>query len=159
MALHKLSVDQFYDDTFSLVALHCSLEEYRIAYLLNSFLNIRLNRLPNDLDFEYTTAQYPIYEWVDKEQQITWNLFSNICKKEEESLTSSGSLFSNQEKIVRTFNLIPEYKNVNYFLKITYDGNPINDRSIINKIQNIPQVATVYAVDIEELKSKDNLIF
>lgn len=159
MALHKLSVDEFYDDTYSLLAMHCSLEDYRVAYLLNSFLNINLKRLPKDLDFEYTTASYPIYEWEDEEQQIIWNLFSNICKKEEESLTSSGSLFSNQEKIVRTFNLIPEYKNVNYFLKISYDGNQVNERSIINKIQSIPHVATIYAVDIEELKSKDNLIF
>lgn len=159
MTLHRLSIDQLYDDSFSLLAMHCSLEEYRVAYLLNSFLNINLKRLPKDLDFEYTTAQYPIYEWEDEEQLIVWNLFSNICKKEEESLTSSGSLFTNQDKIVRSFNLIPEYKNVNYLLKISYDGNPINERSIINKIQNIPHVATVYAIDIEELKSKDNLIF
>jgi hypothetical protein len=159
MALHKLSVHQFYDDTYSLLAMHCSLEEYRVAYLLNSFLDIKLKRLSSDLDFEYTTASYPIYEWEDKEEQITWNLFSNICKKEEESLTSSGSLFSKQGKIVRTFNLIPEYKNVNYFLKIDYEGNPVSERTIINKIQGIPQIATVYSINIEDLKSKDNLIF
>jgi len=159
MALHKLLVDQYYDDTYSLLAMHCTLEDYRVAHLLNSFLNLNLKRLPKDLDFEYTTASYSIYEWEDKNHLMVWNLVSNICKMEEQSLVSSGSLFNNQEKIVRTYNLLPEYKNVNFLLKINNDGNPINERSIINKIHNIPHIATVYGIDVETLKSKDNLIF
>ncbi|MBT8265669.1 MAG: IPExxxVDY family protein [Bacteroidia bacterium] len=159
MALHKLHVDQFYDDSYSLFALHCTLEDYRVAFLLNSNLNIKLKRLKRDLDFEYTTASYAIYEWEDEKKQMTWNLVANICRREEDSLTSSGSLFSEKEKIVRTFNLLPEYKNVNYLLKISSEGNPVNEKSIINKIQNIPQIATVFAIDAEALKSGDHLIF
>jgi len=159
MALHKLLVDQFYDETYSLLALHCTIEDYRVAYLLNQYLNINLKRHPKDLDFEYIKASYALYEWEDSQRQMTWNLVSNICRREEESLVSSGSLFNSKEKITRTFSLIPEFKNVSFFLKIDNDGNHINEKVIINKIHKIPQIATAYSIDLFDVKSKDNLIF
>jgi hypothetical protein len=66
MALHKLLVDDFIDTTYSLMAIHCTLEDYRVAYLLNQYLQIKLKRNPQDLDFKYVAASYPIYEWEDK---------------------------------------------------------------------------------------------
>lgn len=159
MALHKLLVDDFIDGSYSLMAIHCTLEDYRVAYLLNQYLKINLIRKPQDLDFKYIAASYSIYEWKDETQLKTWNLVSNICKKEEDSLTSTGSLFKSQNKIIRVHNLIPEYKKVNYLLKISNDGNFINEKSLIQKIQKIPQIAAVYSVDVELLKTKDNLIF
>ena len=159
MALHKLLVDDFSEDIYSLMAIHCTIEDYRVAYLLNQYLNINLVRKVQDLDFKYIAASYSIYEWADKNQLITWNLVSNVCKKEEDSLTSTGSLFNSPNKIIRTHNLIPEYKKVNYLLKIYNDGNFINEKTIIHKIQEIPQIAAVYSIDVARLKSKDNLIF
>ena len=96
MALHKLLIDDISDDTYSLMAIHCTLEDYRVAYLLNQYLNINLIRKSKDLDFKYIASSYSIYEWKDKNQLITWNLVSNVCKKEEDSLTSTGSLFKSQ---------------------------------------------------------------
>lgn len=159
MALHKLLVDDFDIETYSLFAIHCTLEDYRIAYILNKQLQINLQRKPQDIDVQYTTSSFSIYEWEDKKQQTIWNLVSNVCKKEEESIASSGSLFETQSKILRTHNLIPEYKKVNYLLKINNDGNYINERAILHKIQEIPQVAAVFSIDASQLKSKDNLIF
>ena len=78
MALHKLLVDDFEDEAYSLLAIHCNLEDYRMAYLLNQFLNINLKRYAYDLDFEYTTANYSIYNWEDNKKQTMWNLISNI---------------------------------------------------------------------------------
>jgi hypothetical protein len=159
MALHKLLVDDFSDDMYSLMAIHCTIEDYRIAYLLNQYLNIKLTRKTQDLDFKYTDSLYSIYEWEDNNQLITWNLVSNVCRKEEDSLTSTGSLFKSQTKIIRTHNLIPEYNKVNYFLKINNGGSFINEKTLIHKIQEIPQIVAVYSIDVTLLKSKDNLIF
>jgi hypothetical protein len=159
MALHKLLVEDFNNETYSLLAIHCTLEDYRVAYLLNQYAHINLKRKPQDLDFKYIDSSYSIYEWEDKNNQTTWHLVSNVCIKEENSLTSSGSLFTTQNKIVRTHNLIPELKKVNYLLKINNDGNFINEKTIINKIQKIPQIVAVYNIDVSQLKSKDNLIF
>ncbi|MCO4823125.1 MAG: IPExxxVDY family protein [Flavobacteriaceae bacterium] len=159
MALHKLLVDDFEENSYLLLAIHCTIEDYRLAYLLNKHLKINLKRNSKDLDFEYIVSSYSIFEWDDINQDITWSLVSNICKKEEESLTSSGSLFNASQKITRTHNLIPELKKVNYLLKIDTDGRFINGKLILNKIQEIPQVVAAYTVDVFELKSKDNLIF
>ena len=95
MALHKLLVDDFYDASFSLLAIHCRLEDYRLAYLLNTYLELNLERKAQDLDYNYFAASFSIYEWEDTKLDIVWNLVSNICKKEEAALQSSGSLFEN----------------------------------------------------------------
>ena len=159
MALHKLLVDDFDVDTYSLLAIHSTLEDYRVVYLLNRQLQINLQRKSQDLDFKYTASSYSIYEWEDASQQTIWNFVSNVCKKEEEAVVSTGSLFETQNRFLRTHNLIPEYKKVNYFLKIDNGGDFINERSIIQQIQEISQIATVFSVDVSQLKSKDNLIF
>jgi len=159
MALHKLLIDDFDDGSFVLFAIHCNIEDYRLAYLLNQQLHINLQRKPQNLDYKYTSASYAIYEWENEAQQVIWNLVSNICKKEEEGVSSSGNLFNNEQKIIRTHNLISEHKNANYLLKIENDNYHINEKALLDKIQKITQVATAYSIDVSQLKSKDNLIF
>ncbi len=159
MALHKLLVDDFYDDTYKLIAIHCGLEDYRLAYLLNQSLELNLERKPDDLDFEYLKSSYSIFEWNNTSQYITWNLVSNVCKKEEASLSSSGTLFQTNENVLKTFNLVPEFKKVDYFIKISDEIQNVNEKLILNKLQAIPQIITSYSVNPKQLKSKDHLIF
>ena len=159
MALHKLLVDDFYDDTYKLIAIHCGLEDYRLAYLLNKNLGLNLKRKEEDLDFKYLESSYSFFEWNNETQYITWNLISNLCKKEEDSLSSSGTLFENSEKVLKTFHLISEYKKVDYFIKISEEIQNVNEKLILNKLQTIPQIITSYTVNPSKLKSKDHLIF
>ncbi len=44
MGVHKLLVDDFEDTNYTLLAIHCDLEDYRLAYLLNQHLATRLAR-------------------------------------------------------------------------------------------------------------------
>jgi hypothetical protein len=159
MALHKLFVDDFYDASFSLIAIHCRLEDYRLAYLLNKHLNLNLKRKENDLDYKYFAASYSIYEWENINEYITWNLVSNVCKKEEDSLQSSGSLFEQSNKILKTYNLIPELKDIDYLLKISNETKLFNEKIVTQKLQSISQIITTYSVDAIALKSKEYLIF
>lgn len=160
MAVHKLLVDDFYDASFSLIAIHCRLDDYRLAYLLNKHLNINLIRLPQDLDYKYLDANYSIYEWEDKQQQTVWHLISNVCKKEEASLQSSGSLFNNEQIVLKSYHLLPEFKKVDFFIKITTgDDESINESQLLATLKSIPQLITSYSIGAENIKSKDNLIF
>ncbi len=159
MAVHKLLVDDFYDASFSLIAIHCRLEDYRLAYLLNKHLNINLVRLPQDLDYKYLDANYSIYQWENEQEQTTWNLISNVCKKEEASLQSSGSLFNTEQTVLKTYHLLPEFKKVDFFIKITTDEESIDESELLKKVQNIPQLITSYGIDTDKIKSRDNLIF
>ena len=159
MALHKLLVDDLYDDTYKLIAIYCRLEDYRLAYLLNQSLDLNLERKPDDLDFKYLESSYSIFEWNNEAQYVTWNLVSNVCKKEEESLFSTGTLFETNEKILKTFNLISELNKVDYFIKISDEIQNINENLILSRLQTIPQIITSYSVDPLKIKSKDHLIF
>lgn len=160
MAVHKLILDDvFYEVSYTLIAIHCALEDYRLAYLLNKHLGITLTRRSSDLDYNNSKSTYSIFEWKDDKQLTTWSLVSNVCKVESYQQITYESLFENQEKIIKTTNLIPEYKRVNFFFKIDNEFNFSKEKYILNSILNISQIATAYSVDTSQLKSKDNLIF
>jgi hypothetical protein len=159
MALHKLLVDDFYDDTYKLIAIHCRLEDYRLAYLLNQKLELNLERKSDDLDFKYLESSYSIFEWNNESQYVTWNLVSNVCTKEEDSLYSTGTLFETSDKVLKTFNLISELSKVDYFIKISDEIQNVNEKLILSRLQAIPQIITSYTVNPLKIKSKDHLIF
>jgi len=159
MALHKLQVDDFYDDSYKLIAIHCRLEDYRLAYLLNKHLELKLVRNERDIDFKYLESSYSIFEWDNETQYVLWNLISNVCKKEEDSLSSTGTLFDTSEKVLKTFHLISEYKKVDYFIKISDEIQNVDEKLILKRLQAIPQIITSYTVDPLKIKSKDHLIF
>lgn len=159
MALHKLQVDDFYNDSYILIAIHCRLEDYRLAYLLNKHLELKLERKEKDIDFKYLESSYSIFEWDNETEYVFWNLVSNVCKKEEDSLYSTGTLFETNEKVLKTFHLISEHKKVDYFIKISDEIQNVDEQHILSKLQAIPQIITSYTVDPLKIKSKDHLIF
>jgi hypothetical protein len=160
MAIKKLSLDDFFEEPdFTLIGIHTTIEDFRLAYLLNSKLNIQLKRKKQDLDFT-NNANYSIYEWEDCKQLITWNLVSNICKVETTNTKLDNSLFSNTGGVTETFFLLPELKKINFLLKINDEEFSISkSHKIINRIQEIGSVITAYQIEVEKLKSKNNLIF
>jgi transcriptional regulator of heat shock response len=160
MAIHKLFEGDFEEDNYTLIAIHCSTEDYRLAYLLNTNLNLKLARKQEDLDYNYMEASFSIYDWDDEENFVTWNLVANISKKEVERMASAGSLFSDQ-KGKRTISkyLIPEQKKVDFFVKISSENYLKSSKIIISKINAIAEVITAYSVNPNQLKSKNNLIF
>lgn len=159
MALHRLELDEFYDDSFTLIAIHSQIEDYRLAYLLNKNLNLKLKRCEKDLDFKYFMASYPYFEYHETLQCRTWYLIANSCVTETESIQSSGSLFDFSQKAYKTHFLVPEYKSVNYFLKVEEEATHFDQLSTIKKIIDIPKIVTSYKVDANQLKSKNHLIF
>lgn len=160
MAVHKLILDNVFDDEpYTLIGIHCALEDFRFAYLLNRYLDIRLVRKKKDLDFKSNGTLFPIFEWKDEKSLVSWNLFSNIFKKEGFKNFNYSSLFNEPETVSKTFNLIPEYKRINYFLKIENEFNFTKEKYILNLILQIPQVVTAYTIDASQLKSRNNLIF
>lgn len=156
MAVHKLILEEA---SYTLIAIYCAIEDYRLAYLLNSYLKIHLTRKRSDLDYNDGKLTFSIFEWEDPKYLITWNLVNNVCKSETYQKASQQSLFDSEEKITKTFYLIPEYKKVNYFLKIDNEFDNNQEQDIIDTILQIPQISTAYSIDGNQLKSKNNLIF
>ncbi|MDO6761113.1 IPExxxVDY family protein [Tamlana sp. 2_MG-2023] len=160
MAVQKFVLDDAFEETaYTLIGIHCRLEDYRLAYLINQSLGITLKRRKEDLDYSNSQAKYSIYQWEDEKQLITWSLVSNICKIEAFQSRNFETLFDTQEKIIKTFHLLPEYKTVNFLLKIESEFSSSKTKYILDHILKIPQIATAYSIDSSILKSKDNLIF
>ncbi|MDO6595757.1 IPExxxVDY family protein [Oceanihabitans sp. 2_MG-2023] len=157
--MRKLILEDFIEDIdYALIGIHCSIEDYRLAYLLNKHLGLNLTRKTVDIEYK-DTSSYSIFEWEDEKQLTIWNLVSNISKIEVSDTVDVTSLFINEEKFTKTKHLIPEYKKVNFILKISEDPNQHLEKQALNKILEIPQVVTAFGIDANKLKTTDQLIF
>ncbi|WP_299883403.1 IPExxxVDY family protein [uncultured Lacinutrix sp.] len=162
MAIKKLVLDDFFEEEdFSLIGIHCTIEDYRLAFLLNKVLDIKLSRQDSDIDNNNRKTTFSLFEWEDSAQFKTWNLVSNTCKVLSNQINENSldSLFSFNETITKIHHLVPEYSKANYLLKINNALNKKKEKLILNKILNIDQVITAYSIATNELKSKDQLIF
>ena len=81
-------------------------------------------------------------------------LISNSIKEEKKSTLSGLPLFTE----TKTY-LIPEKKNIDFFIKISGDIQYEFITEAIKKIKEVNQVITSYQIDKNTLKSKDSLIF
>lgn len=162
MAVQRLVLDTLTEENYELIAIHCSLESYRLAFLLNRALNLRLYRTEKDVNFQFDklTANFPMYQYQDHFQYNTYSLLGNKFRiKTAPSTTISTGLFATEEDTFLSKFLIPELKKVDFFLKIETEVFNFSSKSLVTDILSIPQVITAYIVEYTELKSKNNLIF
>jgi len=161
MPIKKLVLDDFFEEeSFSLIGIHCTIEDYRLAFLLNKTLTLKLRRQEKDIDNNNQETTFSIFEWEDNAQFKTWNLVSNVCKVVSNQLNDRlDSLFSANQKITKTHHLVPEFSKANYLLKINNEFNFNKEKLILDKILKIDQIITAYSISPKSLKSKDQLIF
>ena len=152
ITLHKFS-DDFCEENYALIALHCSLEDYALAYALNRALKINLKRSEIDLDISKETS-FPIYEWKDKLNEGYWTLIVNTSVKEE--YLEVNDLFSDETSST-VYHVLPEYKDVDYLLKIEQEEDEV-DSGMLDSILEIPRIITAYQIETDKIKSKQNLI-
>lgn len=162
MAVQKLVLDSFTDDDYELIAIHCSQASYRMAFLLNKYLSLKLCRKKEDIHFQYDdlTASFPFFQYDDPFRYHTYSLLGNVYKTKMTSTApvTEGLFTTSRENHVTRY-LVPELKNVDYFLKIETEAINFSGKSLLTGLQNISQVITAYCVDHTELKSRNNLIF
>lgn len=156
MQAYSLEINDFCCTEYTLIGIHTPLNDYKLAYKLNQFLEVTFVRANYELDFEdnLNKSSYPIFDYTDKEFDSSWFLITNVFK--EKRKTNEIGLF--EESYFKTY-LIPEKKKVDYFLKIEGDFDYEFIAKTIDKINQIPQILTSYTIDSETLKSKENLIF
>ncbi len=154
MQIHSLNLV----DDYSLIGIHTSEEDFRLAYLLNSNLNTKFTRSNFNLDFKNKNASFPIFEFINEEKQLATYLISNKHVGNT-SENSTINLFSQNEFFSSTTYLIREKKNVDYFMKIEGDISTKEILKTIEKLNKISQVVTSYHINPLKLSSKDFLIF
>jgi len=153
LTTHRISAD-FFDDSFGLIAIHSNLEDYALAYGINSNCSLYLKRMENDLHLDGSFF-FSVFDWEDEINDVYWTLISNACTIEE--TVPSDGLFGGTSSF-RTNHLVKERKEVDYFLKV--DGaDEIALQEKVKAINKISKVVTAYPLETHTLKSKRNLIF
>lgn len=157
MKIHKIEIEDFNDTDYSLIALSTSAEDYSLTFSINQKFNISLKR--QKFDHPYSAANvnngFSVYEFTDSKNNLSWSLVQN--QRWIEVVETKLSLFmETQTKIY----LFPEFKNIDFFLKIEgleYNQEQLNQ--IFTQIKQISKVTASFLVNTDEIKSKFNLKF
>jgi hypothetical protein len=162
MTVHKLHIDEFDEVDYQLIAIHTSLEDYRLAYYINQNLPITLAKSNCNIQISNKNGetQFTRFAFEDEKSGISWDLIQNKNDILLSPQRVNQDLFAEtSSKFSTKVYLIPEFKKVDYFLKIDNCDELIDVAKIANQINKIERISTVYSVDVENIKSKNNLIF
>ena len=157
MAIHKIQINDFVSDDYELIAVHSSLDDYKLAYMLNKELGVQLskNLAYVEIAIPEGKSAFSNYIFDDEKNDVVWTLIENKTT----IINSNKQTTSLFEQVDITVFLLPEFKKADYLIKIENIDYGFDSESIIDKIQEIKNVTTAYTIDITNLKSKNNLIF
>ena len=151
MTVHKINSSDLEND-YTLIAIHSSVEAYKLAFEINLKLKTNLERFPFDITFGGDNSIFELYKHVSETYNTILYLISN--KSYDEAKVDSLSLFDNLS--VSKY-LVPEHKKAEYLIKI--EGGGFKIESLIKKLNEIDLIVSCYSAKINNNKSKYNLIF
>lgn len=132
-----LEIEEDYD--FELIGICSHAKDYRLSWELNQQLKFDLVKDENlELTVKGEKQNYSFFSFIDDENLIEYYLINNRSE--------SGVL-------------IPEEKRSDYFLLIKGVLREGQVEDLIREITAIKNVLTTYEIEVEHLKSKNNLLF
>jgi len=151
--MHTIDVE--YDFDFLALGISSREPAYRVCWFLNKTLGINLKRKEeNCLIFDHDIENHHvIYFYFSEEEMVEYALIKNKSENSEEEDSSKLSLFD--IKNTRGY-LIPEQPKIDYYFKVT---DLSESEELISKTRKIALFNAVFDIDVNLLKSKENLIF
>jgi hypothetical protein len=162
MAVLKLYLDEFDEVDYDLIAIHCSLEDFRLAYFINQKLPILLSKNKDEVGVTVKEGEafFTKYSYENENTECKWCLIQNKNDIHLLQKNTKQNLFINSTiEISRKVFLISELKKVDYLLKIENNSSDFNVEEIVNQLKQIERITAVYSLIPENIKSKNNLIF
>ena len=129
-------------------------------FICENVINLSKNKDEIQINIKEGETKFSRFYYFDKEKAISWNLIQNKNEVIQQKNESSQNLFSNVNMEVSTkVYLLPEFKKVDFFLKIENleEGKHITEIQLL--LNTIESISTAYSVDTNKIKSKNNLIF
>ncbi len=161
MAANFLTLCNFEEPDYRIIGIHTTLEDYKLAYLLNHQINFNFTRIHPDPDYviESKKAFFSVFEFQDAKNLIDWYLISNKFKVSPPKGNSLG-LFKTEEAFASSYvYLQPEVKEADFLIKIQGDFLDSSLKILLQKVNQIKGVVTAYSVDTHKLNHKEYLIF
>lgn len=161
MAIHKLLINDFISEDYELIAIHSTLEDYRLAYFINQKLPVTFEKSSKDIGIQVPEGQSHFTRFIfdDEAHELFWNLIPNKTTLVTRQ-TKATSLFEETEFDMATnIFLLPELKKVDYIIKIENTDDFFDLDQLIDELLTIKQITMAYKIEQNKLKSKNNLIF
>ena len=137
----KYYLEDAYEYDFLLIGISCHEKDYRLSWALNQNLSLQLIKEKEDIEvFINKTNESSLHSFYSYKNEETQNEFILINNR-----SSAGFL-------------IPEKSMADYLLIIKENFNYPLD-FYLKKIKSVNFVLTAFNIAVEELKSKENLIF
>jgi len=162
MAVLKLHLDEFDEIDYNLIAIHTTLEDYRLAFFMNQNLPILLCKTKEDISITANACEvfFSNFKYEDEKNDVIWSLLQNKNEIVISKKSTGQNLFLNTAvEIANKVFLIAELKKVDFFLKIENGSAIISLEDVVSKLHKIERISAVYSVIPESIKSKNNLIF
>jgi hypothetical protein len=142
------------EESFSLIAIHTSLEDFQLAYFINQKCATRFKR-NHSIYSSHLKRSVDVMIWENSWNEETyWYLFANRYVKEQKTNSEQRSLF--EDEILTEHYLLPELKHVNYFIK---KPDEETNNSLLKKIQTLSEIQIAYCIPEKDIKSTKNIIF
>ena len=138
----KHLLEENYEFDFNLFGICCHERDYRLCWAVNSTLKLNLSKSKNDIELILNSnsrpnAKFPVFSFTNSVSSDEYYLIKNKCHS--------------------TW-LIPEKSHFDFLLLIKSDEKK-SYNFFLNKLNTIPFILKANYVIVEELKSKENLIF
>jgi hypothetical protein len=138
----KHLLEEKYEFDFNLLGICCHEKDYRLCWAVNSTLGLSLSKTKDDIELVFRSnskpnANFPVFSFTNNTNSDEYYLIKNKCNS--------------------TW-LIPEKSHFDFFLLIKSDDKK-SYNFYLNKLKTIPFILTANNVIVEQLKSKENLIF
>lgn len=142
MKNNKLLVSYEYE--FELLGLTSTAKEYKLAWAINNLMAFRLvKHADHIIDFK-DGKSLVISNYIYKTEHSTLRLFKN--KSFDTAYHSQGFL-------------IPELKNFDYVVYIQGFEDSFLPEDLLKELRTLEEVIYIQKIDVQTLKSKENLIF
>lgn len=164
LALGKHTLKIEYDYDFVLIGISSHEKDYRICWALNKILELDLTKnesLEIKTKKQDTPSFFSLFSFENTEEFLEYFVISNLSENKL-SAAKDTTLFAKGDKDSHSTEigiLIPEQKQMNYFFVIKGEVAKKERNEIIRKIKKLDFIQTAVHIDVNELKSKNNLIF
>jgi hypothetical protein len=142
MAKNKLIIEYEYD--FDLYGIISTVKAYKLAWLINKELDLHLVK-EEDINFSFLNEEkLVISNYLYQTEHSSFRLLKN--RSEENSSEKMGYL-------------LPELNKFDYFIMKNGMIHEYNHSQLLSRLQRIKEIQYIVTLDIEKIKSRENLIF
>lgn len=142
--MKKRKLEAEFDYDFSLFGIISAIKGYKLAWLLNSKLDLQLDKA-EDIEIEFLKSQNLIISnYLYKTEHCSFRLLKN------KSVVQLGE---------NSAFLVPEMNRFDYLIILHGFEDAFSNQALKEKISTIPGIQFVQLFSVESLKSKENLIF